>query len=128
MLLLSGKWFSLAAIGAMFYPLLRFLGYSLPKKPIRIRVEKDVVPGGFFIDKSFVLFVGDEGAWAVSRRCTHLGCQVAYNETNQQLVCPCHQSKFSKDGKRLEGPARDDLARFEVEKAPEGQKGYVVIM
>lgn len=128
LLLLSGKWLSLAAIGSLFYPLLRFLGYSLPKNPVRVRVEKDILPGGFHIDNSFVLFVGDAGAWAVSRRCTHLGCQVAYNETQKQLICPCHQSKFSKEGRRLDGPARHDLARYEVEKAPADQKGYTVII
>lgn len=128
LLLRSGKWLSFAALGAIFYPLLRFIGYSLPRKPVRVRVEKEVAAGGFYLAHDFVLFADEEGVWAVSRRCTHLGCQVAYHETQQQLICPCHQSKFSKGGQRLAGPARADLARFEVEKAPAAQPGYVVIM
>ncbi len=43
-----------------------------------------------------------------SARCPHLGCLINRLE-NEQLVCPCHGSRFSVDGKVLEGPAFKDL-------------------
>lgn len=37
--------------------------------------------------------------------CTHLGCQVFWDKTRQQFVCPCHNSIFTKDGAVVSGPA-----------------------
>lgn len=42
---------------------------------------------------------------AVSARCTHLGCLVAFNEAEVAWECPCHGSRFDVDGKVLQGPA-----------------------
>lgn len=113
-------------LSAMSYPLLRFLGFRLPKKPVQVRIEKDLGLRGFALERDFVLFANQDGAWAVSRRCTHLGCTLSYDEAARQLVCPCHHSQFDTSGKRLAGPAQRNLAVYPVEKAPEGAKGYIV--
>ncbi|WP_225828710.1 FAD-dependent oxidoreductase [Streptomyces naphthomycinicus] len=42
---------------------------------------------------------------AVSARCTHLGCVVAFNRAEQAWECPCHGSRFAPDGRILQGPA-----------------------
>lgn len=52
---------------------------------------------------------------AVSLTCTHLGCTVAWNDAERSWDCPCHGSRFSLEGKVLEGPAVGNLEQFTFE-------------
>ncbi|WP_432188076.1 FAD-dependent oxidoreductase [Streptomyces sp. Tue6028] len=49
----------------------------------------------------------------VSARCTHQGCLVAFNRAEQAWECPCHGSRFDRDGKVVHGPATRALERRE---------------
>ena len=54
---------------------------------------------------------GDGTIHAVSARCTHLGCIVAWNDAERSWDCPCHGSRFAVDGEVLQGPAVHALER-----------------
>lgn len=57
---------------------------------------------GVFCDEENELhFVGAE--------CTHLQCMVRWNNDEKSWDCPCHGSRFSYEGKVLNGPANIDL-------------------
>jgi glycine/D-amino acid oxidase-like deaminating enzyme/nitrite reductase/ring-hydroxylating ferredoxin subunit len=45
----------------------------------------------------------------VSATCTHLGCTIKWNNAEKSWDCPCHGSRFSYEGKILNGPANKNL-------------------
>ncbi|MBW1645756.1 MAG: ubiquinol-cytochrome c reductase iron-sulfur subunit [Deltaproteobacteria bacterium] len=47
----------------------------------------------------------DGGFLALSRKCTHLGCAVAWDEQRQLFACPCHASTFDRSGDVRRSPA-----------------------
>lgn len=58
-------------------------------------------------DYSGTLFLSDS-------TCTHLGCELEYNNAERSFDCPCHGSRFNFDGKVLEGPATKDLQKVDI--------------
>lgn len=106
---------SLAVAAAAFvYPLLRFSGFKVKPQPRYIVIRKTILPGGFYTEHDFILFVSDQGPMAISRRCTHLGCRVHFRQELDLIECPCHQSRFTRTGLRTDGPAKENLAIFPV--------------
>ncbi|MBO5227672.1 MAG: FAD-dependent oxidoreductase [Lachnospiraceae bacterium] len=41
-------------------------------------------------------------------RCPHLGCALKWNSHERTWDCPCHGSRFTKDGKLIDNPATKD--------------------
>jgi len=55
----------------------------------------------------------EEGALhIVSATCSHLGCTVKWNNDEKSWDCPCHGSRFTYDGKVINGPANTDLPKY----------------
>ena len=44
-----------------------------------------------------------------AKRCPHLGCALKWNPQEHSWDCPCHGSRFTKDGKLIDSPATGDL-------------------
>jgi cytochrome b6-f complex iron-sulfur subunit len=61
------------------------------------------------------------GFYAVSAVCTHLGCITQWKPEENQIACPCHGSKFTREGAKVAGPAPRALPHFAVRLAPDGQ-------
>lgn len=44
-----------------------------------------------------------------TKRCPHLGCALKWNSCEHTWDCPCHGSRFTREGKLICDPATDDL-------------------
>jgi cytochrome b6-f complex iron-sulfur subunit len=64
---------------------------------------------------------GNEGIFALSTVCTHLGCTPNWLEAAQEFKCPCHGSGYYKNGINFEGPTPRPLERYAISLAEDGQ-------
>lgn len=55
------------------------------------------------------------GVVALYKVCTHLGCLYKWAPLNNRFECPCHGSKYQKNGTKIEGPAPRSLDRFVID-------------
>lgn len=53
----------------------------------------------------------DEKVTSLSPVCTHQGCIVDWNYADKTWDCPCHGSRYEKDGTVKQGPAQTDLEK-----------------
>lgn len=56
----------------------------------------------------------DGGFLALYQRCTHLGCNVPWDQAAEKFICPCHSSQFDADGTVLNPPAPRPLDLFQI--------------
>lgn len=94
----------------------RFLTPRGIRKPALLRLSlADLPAGGALVFRQERVAVMREGndIIALSLVCTHLGCTVSV--TPEGMVCPCHGSRFDRNGRVLSGPAERSLPRLTVE-------------
>jgi menaquinol-cytochrome c reductase iron-sulfur subunit len=78
--------------------------------PVTIRVTRE---DGYsqVVDRQVVFLVrtGPSEVTALSSTCTHLGCRVSWDATDQSLKCPCHGGVFDRTGAVTAGPPPSPL-------------------
>ncbi len=57
----------------------------------------------------------EQGWWALSQKCPHLGCAVPWCDQSGHFECPCHGSTYTLEGEWIEGPAPRGLDRYRVD-------------
>jgi cytochrome b6-f complex iron-sulfur subunit len=62
------------------------------------------------MNSAIYLIHAREGFFALSAICTHLGCLTAWKPELGIIACPCHGSKFKRNGEKIEGPAPKPLS------------------
>jgi cytochrome b6-f complex iron-sulfur subunit len=63
----------------------------------------------------FWLVNTNQGVLALYKVCTHLGCLYKWTPSNNRFECPCHGSKYTREGQWIEGPAPRSLDRFVIQ-------------
>ena len=78
------------------------------------------------VNSGIYLIHAQEGFFALSAVCTHLGCLTAWKPELGIIACPCHGSKFSvfgpgkTPGEKIEGPAPRPLPWLQAWISDEG--------
>src|SRR6266850_4629147 len=62
-----------------------------------------------------------EGLRAYGAYCPHSGCEVAWVDGENSVVCPCHLSRFAVDGSVTHPPAVEGLDAYPAKLSPDGQ-------
>ena len=124
-----------SAVGALILSG-EYLSPNVVKEPptkFKIGPPDKYPPGTIALDKEQKVYIvrAKEGYfYALSAVCTHLGCITNWKEEEDIIACPCHGSKFSKDGNKIAGPAPRSLPRYSIALDDQGQlvvdKGVLV--
>ncbi len=79
-------------------------------------------PDSVTLDPRTGIFVVNsaQGFYALQATCTHLGCLTAWKPELGIIACPCHGSKFKRDGTKIEGPAPKPLPWLRMWLSDEG--------
>ena len=71
-------------------------------------IEVDNKKVGIYRDKKGKVY-------AVKPYCTHLGCELSWNNLDKTWDCPCHGSRFNYEGKNIYDPAIKDLETLNID-------------
>lgn len=121
---------ALAALGIAAAGGVRVLiGYLSPnvlfEPPTRFRAgAPDSYPVNsvtFLQDQLVYIVRSQQGMWALSAICTHLGCITQWKPEANMIACPCHGSKFTKDGVKIAGPAPRPLPHLSLALTADGE-------
>ena len=85
-----------------------------PPGEFPVSAEPQRVPG-----QNLFILHDNNGFASVAAVCSHLGCIVAPGP--EGFDCPCHGSRFARDGRVVRGPAPSPLQWFEMSLSPDGQ-------
>lgn len=90
----------------------KLIGRLIP--PEKIQGLADIAMGEARIIKldgqKLAVYKNEQGEiFALNPACTHIKCDIAWNNAEKTWDCPCHGSRFSYTGKMLTAPARKDL-------------------
>ncbi|MEW6379654.1 MAG: Rieske 2Fe-2S domain-containing protein [bacterium] len=111
-----GKGIFGAIAGAFIYPIIRYL--MPPQRSARNSSVVEVSAAEVTMGKSKIINYKEtptivintaSGLVALSAVCTHLGCIVQWDESSQEIVCPCHGAKYDLNGNVKSGPAPKPL-------------------
>lgn len=103
----EGAWLELGNID-------EFKNLDTPLKKL-VRIEERDGWRKNLTEKPVYVIRDSQGQIAVlSAVCTHLGCTIPWNQTEQKFICPCHRGTFAADGKLLGGPPPRDMDRLEA--------------
>lgn len=88
-----------------------------------VRVPKgDNLPNDVLNTSSAIIAADLQDSYliAIYQVCTHLGCLIPFQASENRFICPCHGSTFERSSNYVLGPAPRNLDQFPVLVGPDG--------
>lgn len=79
-----------------------------------LKKKGNILNEDFVLGSVLVMYNQKNSIIAIDPTCTHAGCTVAWKKQEKAFVCPCHQSKFTMEGKVIKGIAKLPLNSYNV--------------
>lgn len=113
-----GKWgMTTAMVGARILTAL-ISGRDCPEADIfsagrhfTARAAKELAVHGAYTVKSLTKRLLPSGNGRLLPDCPHMGCRLEWNPDEESYDCPCHGSRFDREGRLLDGPAQTDCRK-----------------
>jgi len=82
----------------------------------QVVLEFSIQDGWAYSQQRMLAYVSRKGdeLKALSATCTHLGCNVRYDEEGNRFICPCHAGVYDPEGKNIAGPPPKPLSLLPV--------------
>ncbi|ODS34789.1 MAG: hypothetical protein SCARUB_00049 [Candidatus Scalindua rubra] len=126
---IAGWWVFLVTMLAYAWEILGPKGFFFPKvlfepSPVfSVGLPSDFMENTVTTLKTRRVFIVRDGNSfkVISMICQHLGCAVHWTKEKNIFECPCHGSKYYRDGVNFAGPAPRPLYHFQLSLSDEGK-------
>ena len=113
----TGKWVDFGAVGDLTPGSVEMLTYEFMVKDGWL-----VLPQRGFV---WAKTNNNHNIQIFSSTCTHLACNVIWQEEANEFICPCHTGRFDADGKPIAGPPTQPLSTLEYKVEEENLLVYL---
>lgn len=84
-----------------------------PQRRFTARAAGELAIHGAYTVKGLARHLLPSGGGKVIPNCPHMGCRLDWNPDEESYDCPCHGSRFDREGRLVDGPAQTDCGRRE---------------
>lgn len=82
-----------------------------PQRHFTARAAKELAVHGAYTVKGLAGHLLPVGNRSIIPNCPHMGCRMEWNPEEESYDCPCHGSRFDREGNLIDGPAQTDCER-----------------
>lgn len=82
-----------------------------PGRRITAGAVKELFSHGAYTVKGLAKHLVPSGNGRTAPNCPHMGCRLEWNPQTQTFDCPCHGSRFDRNGRLIDGPAQTDCKK-----------------
>ena len=84
-----------------------------PRRRFTAQAAKGLAVHGAYTVKGLAKHLLPSGDREIVPNCPHMGCRLEWNPEEESYDCPCHGSRFRREGRLIDGPAQTDCRRKE---------------
>ncbi len=82
-----------------------------PQRRLTARALKELAIHGAHTARGLGKHLLPAGGHGVTLNCPHMGCRLEWNQEEETWDCPCHGSRFDREGRLIDDPAQTDLRK-----------------